>query len=328
MQRLTGQVDQGGAAASAELACPIGGEAGHGVLMVPSSAALQEALDRSTTIEQLADFDRMMSVLDEAGKRFKLLVDEAIRVATFQLNGKRKLGLALMEHVGHGGYRARSQTANLLGEGALAGIDKDRRSRYKALARIPEDAFAAYLNAKVEKREIPKEAGVIRWVSLSRSAPKVRKGRIRSTAVTKGPTSLPTEIVEACLRCLGGVDVLIGKAKVKAPVRLDANENLSEKLRGKVLVLETAAPEVAIRSVATQRLAGAIQEAVVVLPRDIDHEWFAALGEGPWSCCVPREPGSPIVAHIGGRAHGFALVFAQFGVVLDVRNGVAGDRSA
>jgi hypothetical protein len=34
----------------------------------------------------------------------------------------------------HGGDRARSQTANLLGSSAQAAIDKDRRRRYKALA--------------------------------------------------------------------------------------------------------------------------------------------------------------------------------------------------
>ena len=141
-------------------------------------------------------------------------------------------------------------------------------------------------------------------------------------------TTMTPNLLEACVRCLGKIDVLVGKAKVKAAVRLDANEDLSEKLRGKVLVVEAAEPEVAVRSVATRRLAGAIQEAVVVLPRDIDQPWLAALGEGPWSLCVPREPGSPIVAHIGGHGRGFALVFAQLGVVLEVRSEVAGDRRA
>ena len=89
----------------------------------------------------MADFDKMMSVLEEAGKRFKLLIDEAIRIAAFHLSGKRKLGIALLQHRAHGGDRASSQSANVLGDGPLAAIDKDRRSRFKALARIPAVAF-------------------------------------------------------------------------------------------------------------------------------------------------------------------------------------------
>ena len=71
-------------------------------LLVPSSAKLGEALSRATTLAELMDFDAMMSVLEEAATRFKIAIDEAIRVAVFHLEGKRKLGLDLAQWHAHG----------------------------------------------------------------------------------------------------------------------------------------------------------------------------------------------------------------------------------
>jgi hypothetical protein len=64
--------------------------------------------------------------------------------------------------------------------------------------------------------------------------------------------------------------------------------------------------------------------ALIVVPRDINHTWLAAMSEDPWSCCIPRDVASPIVGHIGGRARGFVLVFSQCGVVLEVMGGLVG----
>lgn len=204
-----------------------------------------------------------------------------------------------------------------------------KSASYRELASIPEDVFRDYFEEVRKKHQVPSSRGARSFAGGKKPA----SGRAKSSSVSGGGRSTSRseaggDLFEACLRCLGKIDVLVGKAKVKAAVRLDANESLHEKLRGKVLVVEAAEPEVAVRSVATQRLAGSIQEAVVLLPRDIDNPWLTALGEGPWSFCVPRESGSPSVAHIGGRAHGFALVFAQLGVVLEVRSEVVGDGSA
>jgi hypothetical protein len=278
------------------------------------------ALERSTTIEQLADFDRMMAVLEEASARFGFLIEEAIRIASFQLSGKRKLGLALLQSSIHGGDRARSQTANLLGGGAQAAIDKDRRRRYKALARIPEDAFTGYLRAKSEKKEIPKEAGALRWVSAAGQA---RKSSRPKTRLGESATPVSASLLAECVRCLGSVDVLVGKAKCPASLQLDGLKDLVKKARGRVLIVDTETPVEAIRCVAGLVRAGRIEEALVVLPRDIDHAWLAAASEDRWSCCIPRDVASPIVGHIGGRARGFALVFSQCGVVLDVASSLA-----
>jgi hypothetical protein len=294
--------------------------AGPAGLVIPSAADLQMALERSTTIEQLADFDRMMAVLEEASARFGFLIEEAIRIASFQLSGKRRLGHALLQSSIHGGDRSRSHTANLLGSGTQAAIDKDRRRRYKALARIPEDVFTGYLRAKSEKKEIPKEAGALRWVSAAataRRSPRPRSRRVESA------TPLPANLVAECVRILGNVDVLVGKVKCPASVQVDGLKDLVKKARGRVLVVDATSPEEAVRCLARLVRAGRIEEALVVLPRDIDHAWLAAMSEDPWSCCIPRDAASPIVGHIGGRTRGFALVFSQCGVVLDVESSLA-----
>jgi hypothetical protein len=234
------------------------------------------ALERSTTSEQLADFDRMMAVLEEASARFGVLIEEAIRIAAFQLSGKRKLGLALLQSSIHGGDRARSQTANLLGSSATAAIDKDRRRRYKALARIPEDAFTGYLRAKSEKKEIPKEAGALRWVSATGPAPRPARPKTHRGG---GAAPLPANLLAECVRHLGNVDVLVGKAKCPASLQLAGLKDLVKKARGRVLIVDTDSPVDAVRCVAGLVRSGRIEEALVVLPRDINHAWLAAMSE-------------------------------------------------
>lgn len=294
-------------------------------LTIPSAEDLQATLARSTTIEQLADFDRMMSVLEEAGQRFKFLIDEAIRIATFQLSGKRKLGLALLQHPVHGGDRARSQRAKLTADSPQVAIDKDRRRRYKALARIPDDLFAGYLRTKSEQKEIPNEAGALRSLVVSKR-PRQPPLRAKPSDAT-GPPSLPHNMAEACVRCLGDIHILLGEANVAARLQLDSVASLAQQASGSVLAMGGANPDGVVRVVETLVLAGRITVALVVLPREIDRAGLAAIGEGSWSFCIPRDPRSPIMAHIGSHAHAFWVVFSQFGPVLVARCRPAGQHS-
>ena len=121
-------------------------------------------------------------------------------------------------------------------------------------------------------------------------------------------------------RALGPIDVCIGDAKVKCEVRLKANTAKDTEMRGRVLVSHCVEPGQCLTKLADMKRKGAIDEAIVALPRDIDAQWWSALSAGAWSLCVPTERGSPIVAHIGGHARGFALVFATLGVVADVQH--------
>jgi hypothetical protein len=172
-----------------------------------------------------------------------------------------------------------------------------------------------------KKRQVPSSRGARSFAGGKKPA----SGRAKSPAASRGARPAAraesgAKLLEACVRCLGKIDVLVGKAKVKAAVRLDANENLSEKLRGKVLVVETAAPEVAIRSVATQRLAGASKRPLSFFRATSTTRGSLRSARGPMVLLCSARAWSPIVAHIGGHGRGFTLVFARLGVVLDARN--------
>lgn len=131
---------------------------------------------------------------------------------------------------------------------------------------------------------------------------------------------LTPAMLECVQRALGDIDVCIGDARVKCSVRLSASTAKDREMRGRVFVSECVEPGRCLTKLADLKCKGAIEEAVVVLPRDIDAGWWSSLGHGPWSLCVPNERGSAIVAHIGGHAHAFAIVFAQLGVVAEVQH--------
>jgi hypothetical protein len=301
-----------------------------GLVAVPTKEQFEIVRTGARESGKVHELHRMVSAMQAAAAKCDLAHEEMVRLAEFRLQLERDLGAYLVQHVHRGGDRANAPRVRLLRDGGLPEwVTRKKSASYRELALIPDDVFRNYFEEVRKRHQVPSSRGARSFACGKKPTP-IRSKRDYATRGTPSASSAEpgANLLEACLRCLGTIDVLVGnvKANVNAAVRLDADQGLSKKLRGKVLIVEAVAPEVVMRSVAAQRLAGAVQEAVVVLPRDVNHAWFAALGEGPWSCCVPREPGSPIVAHIGGHGRGFALVFARLGVLLDVRSEMSGDR--
>ena len=289
-------------------------------LVVPSSAELELALQNSSTLEDLISFERMVSVLKKAGEQFRVVREEAIRIATCDINTQRKIGTLLLQVDRRGGDGAKSHADSLL-KRLLDELGKNKVKRYRAIARIDEAHFTGYLKLVAEQHEVPTEAGAFRHarrLAAAAKSPRLRKAK--KSKIEPATREISPSILDAVQRALGPIDVCIGDAKVKCEVRLKANTAKDTEMRGRVLVSHCVEPGQCLTKLADMKRKGAIDEAIVALPRDIDAQWWSALSAGAWSLCVPTERGSPIVAHIGGHARGFALVFATLGVVADVQH--------
>lgn len=302
----------GNAAQVLPLAIP--GPALRGQMTVPSTAQLEAALASATTPEQLASFDSIMTVLEEAGRQFEIVIDEAIRIATFHLKGKRKLGLALLQHVKHGGDRSRSHDANLADEALTRLIGKDRRRRYKALARVPAETFDNYLKVRAEQREIPKEAGALRHAAKASASvhAKPRKGK-KPKADT---LALSPAILDAIRRFLGDIDVCIGDAKVRCSTRLCASTVNPKQIRGSVVVSECLDPGEWLPKLVALRTNGVLKEVLVVVRVETGAPWFRVVAEEGWSCCFLTGSTTLAVAYHGARQRLFSLGFQELGAVM------------
>lgn len=287
--------------------------AARGALVMPSSAQLTVALAQATTLAQLTDFDAMMSVLEEAGKQFQIAIGEAIHFAACHLQGKRKLGLALMQLVGHGGDRSSSQRASGTENALSRRIDKDRRCRYKALARVPDEVFEGYLQARAEQHMIPREAGVLRYAASA-----MLQGRTKRPPRTRGAKPrgvLPLPVLDAVQRVLGDIDVCVGEAAVRCRLRAPAEAPLPQRLRGTVFVADCRDPGVLLPALAALHAGKQVREAVVVLPLTPGARWFRELFEHGWVCCFVTTSAPLLLAHLGPH-YAFAIACSEVGVVL------------
>lgn len=293
---------------------PSGAQPGR--FVVPSRGDLEAALAKASTVEELIDFDSMMSLLDEAARRFGIAIDEAIGIATCHLQGKRRLGLALMHHVKHGGDRTRSQHANLIDEELLRRIDKDRRSRYKALARVPQVTFEGYLKTKADRREIPKEAGALRFATKEQGDRAPRHRRRRNLGQGRGDVPVLTAaMLDVVVRVLGEIDVCIGEADVPCRCRMQPSTVNAQRLRGNILVAECLSPDEWIQKFSRLHGSAAVGEVVVALPVMPAARWFRDLFDSGWACCFTATTPPALLAHLGHH-HAFAIACSEIGVVL------------
>jgi hypothetical protein len=288
----------------------------RGQLVVPSTTDLETALAKATTREELVAFDSMMSVLEEAGRQFDIAIDEAIRIAAFHLTGKRKLGLALLHRTNHGGDRSRSHAANVVEEGQSRLIDKDRRRRYKALARVQADLFENYLKVRSEQHEIPKEAGVLRYAAKASGKVHVKPGKRRSRERLTEALDLSPAVLDAIGRFLGEIDVCIGDAKLRCDTRLSANTVNPKQIRGRVVVSECLDPVGWLPKLVRLRANGVLEEVLVVLLVETGAPWFRGLAEQGWSCCFLTGPTTLSVAYQGARQRLFHVGFQELGAVM------------
>ena len=233
-----------------------------GGLVVPTNEEFSVMRAEAKAAGKLKDLRKLAAAWQAVAEKCDLAFEELFRLAVFRLEVERDLGMQLAQTIRRGGDRTNYPRGSLLPDG----VTWKQSAGYQNLAAIPEDVFRAYVERSRGAERTPSSRGA-RAFAGARSAKTHRAPRPK-----KAPASdvvLSPKLIEACVRCLGDIDVMVGKA-------------------------------------------------IVALPRDIDAAWWSSLSTGPWSLCVPNEPGSPIIAHIGGHARGFTLVFAPLGVVAEV----------
>ncbi len=319
-----GQVDaaerpDGGGAPSAggQMQPAIFGPVDSGII-VPSSEQFALMRAEAKAAGKLKDLRKLAAAWQAVAEKCDLAFEELFRLAVFRLEVERDLGMQLAQTIRRGGDRTNYPRGSLLPDG----VTWKQSAGYQNLAAIPEDVFRAYVERSRGAERTPSSRGA-RAFAGARSAKTHRAPRPK-----KAPASdvvLSPKLLEACVRCLGDIDVMVGKVKAKAAVCFAELGELTKTAQGKWLVVGAADPTGSVRRVVELRESGRIEEAIVALPRDIDAAWWSSLSTGQWSICVPSERGSPIVAHIGGHVRGFSLVFAALGVVAEVQHRFGGE---
>jgi len=307
---------------ASSIASPTNSATGRSKLVFPYSRAPRSSRCRSwTTKASKSASSETIAAWQALAEKVDLAFEELLRLAVFRLEVERELGAQLAQVVRSGPRRKLSPGMTNSTDGIPDGITRNQSAAYQKLAAIPEEVFRGYVEKSREIRKVPSSAGARRFARPSTP----RRASPRKRPV---PAIIPDALLEACVRCLGDIDVLVGNTKVKASKRAAGLSGLATAARGSVLVADGVDAADELSTVARLWLSGRINEAIVALPRDIDASWWATVRPGPWSLCIPPDRGAPIIAHIGGRAHGFALVFAAFGVVVDVRAQVTGKARA
>ena len=294
---------------------------GPGQLVVPSNEQFALIRAEARAAGKLKDLRQTVAAWQAVAEKCDLAFEEVMRLAVFRLEVERDLGAQLAQTLKPGPRRKSSPGVINCDAGLPDGISPNQSASYQKLAAIPDDVFRAYIEKSRADRKLPSSDGARRFASPKKTG--TRTPRRKDGACMM---NVPAAVLDACVRCLGEIDVLVGKAKVKAATCAAGLSGLTKEARGAVLIVGTDDPAASLREVAKLRESGRIDQGIVVLPRDIDANWWSSLSAGPWSLCLPSERGSPVVAHIGGHVRGFALVFAGLGVVADVQHGVAARR--
>ncbi|HEX5052757.1 MAG TPA: hypothetical protein VFZ65_13355 [Planctomycetota bacterium] len=300
-------------------------------LVVPSKQQLQAVLARANTVDELVEFDRLMSILRAAGERFRIALEEAIDIAAQQLIGKRKLGQMLLQHVKRGGDRSKSHDATLLDGRLPAHFDKHRASRYEALARIDASHFRDCLREMADLGQIPTEAGMLRRAAKL-SGTKLSKPRgagRKRFETTKGGRAhrwhaieLPGTVLET-LRRIMAVDVRVGDADMRAKrVVPHAANDLFDRLSGDVFVAACPDPARWLPELRRLRNKARIQQVIVVVAAEVWSEWFAVAQADGWTACFLRDFRcrcglGVMLLHHGAKASGFRVATTAIGTVMN-----------
>jgi hypothetical protein len=281
-----------------------------GCIAVPPNGDLALLREEARKAGTLSDLRNLIAAWQVVAERCDLVFDEMMRLAVFRLEVERDLGAQLAQTVKRG--RPKRMAPGGTFETSLPeGISRQQSSAYQKLAAIPLESFERYLETVRGARKLPTSKGARSFAYQ----PTAEVRRLSSRKVkAQGRVVLSPDLLDACVRLLGEIDVVIGSVPVKAGSSVRPSD-LSRSAKGSVLVVGVPNPADVLQRLAQLRERSLIDDAIVALPRDIDAGWMPALRFGPWSLCVPAKLGSPIIAHIGGHRHGFALVFAELGVV-------------
>lgn len=283
-------------------------------IAVPSPQQFEIARVEAREAGKSQDLHRMVSAMQAAATKCDLAYEEMVRLAVYRLEVERDLGAHLAQTVARGRPTKRCPRGTISASGLPEGVSKKQSVAYQRLAAIPVALFQRYLEAVREARKFPTTRGAQAFASerkprVVRPAKKARVSR----------ASVDAELLESIRRCLGDIDVVVGKLSIPARRPIEAVESLSATVRGQVLLVAADQAKAALPLVSRLVAAGTVAESVVLLPRDLDDGWLRGLRSGRWSVCLPVDGSKCVVAHIGARSRAFSLVFDALGPVLDVQ---------
>ncbi|MEZ6036753.1 MAG: hypothetical protein R3F29_04690 [Planctomycetota bacterium] len=280
-------------------------------LVVPDPADFEALVASQGTSEGLRDLRQAVAAWQAVAEKCDHAFEEVLKLSTYRLQVERALGARLAQDVKHGGLRSRSPEVTLVG-GLPDGVSKQQAAKYRQLAAVSDDAFAAYLHISRERRRLPTSAGARRF-----GAP-ARELRVRRSARGPRPSLLrevDTAIVDFVDRLMTP-DVVVGPPVMKGAVQFDvADSDALEKVRGDVFVSLAPDPTRWLPSLVEKHDEGHVRQALVVVDVDIWAAWFQQSLLRGWAfCLVSRNPVLGIaLAHVGERRAAFTAAAAETG---------------
>jgi hypothetical protein len=297
--------------------------------LLPAVASLAASLSQANDIPSLQVIHAQAVVLEEATKQFKVAFDQVVRIAILRLETERKIGAELAQTVHRGGHGSNLHSVSSKTGGSSAGlpdgINGAMSSRYRALARIPEDVFQLYLAHASEKERVPSARGLMSFAATERKSASTKPRKKKTTKQAVPAMEMPEEVIAAVRRCID-VEVCVGgkEGVFKGATRLDAETLKPKQLKGDVFVADCPMPEDWLLKLAEARLKGGVQQVIVALPGTPFEPWFRAIEDGKWICCFVRLGNTPLIIAYNGRAkHGFWNAMRELGPVMH-----AGDHEA
>jgi hypothetical protein len=289
-------------------------------LVVPSSDELELALSQANTLEELVHFEKMVAVMKAAGEQFRLAIDEAIRIASFDLVTRRKIGSVLLQVDRRGGDRARAHDAPLL-DRLLQELGRDKARRCRMIARLEEPHFGDYLKLMTDQHEVPTEAGVLRHarkVAKANGTTRAKPRRTQKPKAVLAALKLSPSILNCVERVLGAIDVCVGDADVECRLRLQTDTAHLKQLQGTVFVAECLYPADWLPKLAALRRSARVDDVLVALPAETSAQWFKGLmdGQDEWACCFPTGVLPPLILAYLGHREGFKAACAEIGPIV------------
>jgi len=286
---------------------------------VPSSSEMELMLAGASDGDSLADLASATAALVDVARRQDVARQQLIEIAEWHMKVKRKLGLLLLQGECRGGDRTKCQAATLPNGGRPGGLNASAAKRCRQLARISEPVFEGYLTRAKSGQSLPSEAGVIRFAKSPVGAQGEVRKPPRRVKSGDGNIEVGEEALDAVQRCLGDIDVCIGKAKVECRRRYSAANWVEAEVSGIALVSVQDGKADWLARAAEWIRAAKCDQVVVLLAEGLDASALSAFSEASWQLCLIAEPcPSGVVAYIGSRREAFFAAMHEHGLVVGV----------
>ena len=277
-------------------------------LVVPDPADFEALVALQGTSEGLRDLRQAVAAWQAVAEKCDHAFEEVLKLSTYRLQVERALGARLAQDVRPGRVKKRSPEVTFDEGGRLPdGVTKQQAAKYRQLAAVPDDAFAAYLQVSKERRKLPTSTGARRFGVPARE-PKVRRSaRGRRPSLLREVDPAVVDLVDRLMI----PDVIVGPPVVKGAVHFAVvDSNTLAKVRGDVFVSACPDPETWLPKLVQRHMAGVVSQVLTVVVADVWSGWFRqALADG-WAFCMVVPPAGDdgvgtLVAHLGGRRAAF-----------------------